>query len=263
MESVYSTVFSPWLSQEKITIALNSKRENTIFCRYADLKTGKERTGMLNEKTREILWPDPIPVIGMKMFGVAFYVTPITTTIRLGMHIVKFPYEMGRIFFSAIKGMVEDVFACRFADAVVNQFILNLLVGLVKEVVTRIFKVLRTISYSAAMFMAAVVAFMFTPDIGKRLYSLLETELNMIKRENVPKEMPDAAKMLFEQEVIWLPPCPHPWGNIDKDTYRGDDGEQKTRFEILEKSTKLSDFPADAPCNNAPEYCLYPCIPCC
>lgn len=261
IETVYKVIFSPWLSQEKIDLANASTREQAIFCRYLDNKNGKTRSGMLNEKTREILWADGRPLVGLKMFGVAAAVTPISTIYYTGLLVARIPYVIAKLFHMHIINFVNEIASCKFTKAFCDELLLGLVVGLVKEVVTRPFKLLRVLYYTIGMEMAAVLSFMLTPDIGKRLYALLEEKRNgSNKREGIPKELSEATKYFFENEVLWFAPCPHPWGSLD-DTYTTKDGSEKARYKILSKSAELTDVADGNNCTDAPPYLIYPCIP--
>ena len=263
MDSVYSILFRPWLSQEKIDIALATKRENFIYCRYRDMKKNKDRTGMLNEVTQEILFADPRPTIGLKMFGMAVVMTPDATVFRLGMHILKYPYTIVKIFVDAIKGFVSDLTSCRFKEAFYNRLIVDLTIGLIKEIVGRPLKVIRTIWFSIALEMAAIIGFMISPDRGKRLYSLIESELNYgLRRSNVPNVTSGLVKQFFETEVLWIAICPHPHAILKSDTYVDSEGKTLPRYKVLTRSANLDDFPNVGNCENAPNYFIYPCIPC-
>lgn len=261
IDSVYRVLFSPWLSQEKINLAIDCKRENTIFCKYLDHKSDRERTGLLNEKTGEVLWADRRPIVGMKMFGVALAVTPITTLYYSGMMALKTPYSIAKLFFTHIQNFAQSMGDLDFKKAFYDDLLLGLLVGLVETVFQKAFVFVRILWNTIAMEMAAILAFTITPDIGKRLYSLLETERNGGgKRECVPKDFQEGLKYCFENEVLWLAPCPHPWCHID-DTYVNQDKETVRRYSIVSKSSLLTDYNDTEKCNDT-GYAVFPLVPC-
>ncbi len=264
MDALINCAFSLWLSQEKINIALETKRSNFTYCEYEDLKHGNFHIGMYNKVTQDVLWADARPVIALKMLGMFAFVTPIATLVRLGGHLVKLVYTPLKIFFSAIQGFVAALKKGEFQKAFYDRLLVDLIVVLVKEVVTRPLKILRVIAYLVPMEAAAFVAFTISPDKGKRLYSLLETTLNYDeKREDLPKDIEGAIELFNEKEVFWLAPCPHPWANIQNDTFIDpDDQSVKSRYEIRASSNELRDFPYKNPCKNAPSYFCLPLLPC-
>ncbi len=263
MDALINCTFRPWLSQEKLDIATETKRENFIYCDYKDLKTGKTRAAMFNKVTKEALWADSRPLISIKMLGVFAWVTPIATMIRLTGHLFKAVYTPLKIFFTAIKGFVEELTNGQFKEAFYDRLLVELVVGIVKEVVTRPLKILRLLAFVIPMELAAFIAVVASPDKGKRLYSLLESTLNYDeKREDLPKGLDGALELFNEKEVFWLAPCPHPWANLEKDTYLDEDGEEKPRYQLLSYSNELGDFSYENPCKNPPNYFCLPLLPC-
>src|SRR3990167_10396513 len=166
MDPIIKCLFSPWLSQERISIALETKRRNYIYCQYRDKKHDDQlHTAMYNQVTKEALWPDSRPVIAIKMLGVLAVVTTMATIIRLIGHLFKAIFAPLKICYTGFK------------EAFCGRRTLELIAELIKEIVTRPLKILRVIAYTIPMEVAAFIAVAISPDKGKRLYALLESDL--------------------------------------------------------------------------------------
>ncbi len=192
MDTIGSALLAPWLSCEDREKVRYHSKENFVYVKYLDNLKGKTRIGMLNEKTKEVMWAESPLFVRFKQF--------------LLLTICHIPYAAGHLLMHPIKctyHVARDLFSIRIRACV-------------KEIAYRVYGFVRTFYYMVGMAVALSLGVLIDPIKGREAYGLLDFHHNgdiefSKSYLKFREKAPDFFTAVNETEACYFAQCMQPW----------------------------------------------------